>query len=168
MEIKAYILDFTKLQNNGGLKGAWFTPPVNLEDIKEKIGLNDKHKYAIADVVIVGHELPFDIDEHTSIEELNHLCDLIKKLEGTPVEFEMKAVQKKFFGSFDELLQHIEDIKCYPACYSMSDMAHYLINEKDEISINLKGYIDYEAYGRYIEAHGNYLVTSHGVFNYLG
>ncbi|BDP58160.1 hypothetical protein EfmJHP36_26390 [Enterococcus faecium] len=49
--------------------GAWFTFPIDFEEVKEKIGLNDEYEeYAIHD-----YELPFTVDEYTSIGELNRL-----------------------------------------------------------------------------------------------
>ncbi len=53
--------------NEGELVGAWFTFPIDFEEVKEKIGLNDEYEeYAIHD-----YELPFTVDEYTSIGELN-------------------------------------------------------------------------------------------------
>lgn len=167
LEIKAYVLNLTNLENDGGVKGAWFTPPINVEDMKEKIGLKDNHKYAIADIYIVGQKWPFDTDEYTPIEEINRLCSLLKKIEETPVEIEMQAIQKKFFNSFEEMVNHVEDIVWYSECHDMRDMARYLINKKEGISEKLMGYVDYEAYGRHLDENGNYLVTSHGVFECL-
>ena len=49
--------------------GAWFTPPVDYDEMAERIGLNDRYEeYAIHD-----YELPFEIDEYTPIEEVNRL-----------------------------------------------------------------------------------------------
>ena len=43
--------------NEGELVGAWFTPPVDFEEVKERIGLNDEYEeYAIHD-----YELPFEL-----------------------------------------------------------------------------------------------------------
>ncbi|BDP55801.1 hypothetical protein EfmJHP36_02800 [Enterococcus faecium] len=51
--------------------GAWFTFPIDFEEVKEKIGLNDEYEeYAIHD-----YELPFTVDEYTSIGELNRLVN---------------------------------------------------------------------------------------------
>ena len=45
--------------------GAWFTPPIDYDEMAERIGLNDEYEeYAIHD-----YELPFAIDEYTPIEE---------------------------------------------------------------------------------------------------
>ena len=65
-EMRIYIANLGKY-NEGELVGAWFTPPVDFEEVKERIGLNDEYEeYAIHD-----YELPVEIDEYTPIEEVN-------------------------------------------------------------------------------------------------
>ncbi|AND85520.1 antirestriction protein ArdA [Clostridium tyrobutyricum] len=166
MEMQVYIANLGKY-NEGELVGAWFTPPIDIEDMKEKIGLNNEYEeYAIHD-----YELPFDIDEYTPIEEINRLCALAEELEGTPIEFEMREIQTNFFSSFEEMAEHVDDIIYYPDCDDMEDVARYVIEETGtfgEIPVSLQDYIDYESYGRDLELNGNFLVTAHGVFEYIG
>lgn len=53
--------------NEGYLVGAWFTFPIDEEDVKEKIGLNEQYEeYAIHDT----DNFPIEIGEYISIEEL--------------------------------------------------------------------------------------------------
>ncbi len=145
--------------------GAWFTPPVDVDEVKERIGLNDEYEeYAIRD-----YELPFEIDEYTPIEEINRLCGLAEELEGTSIGEVASEIQHAFFNSFEELVEHLDDIIYYPDCNDMSDVAYYLVEETGalgEVPTNLQNYIDYEAYGRDLELEGNYLVTSRGTFEY--
>ena len=64
-EMRIYIANLGKY-NEGELVGAWFAPPVDFEEVKERIGLNDEYEdYAIHD-----YELPFEIDEYTPIEDV--------------------------------------------------------------------------------------------------
>ena len=73
-EMRIYIANLGKY-NEGELVGAWFTPPVDFEEVKERIGLNDEYEeYAIHD-----YELPFEIDEYTPIEEVNRLCEMVEE-----------------------------------------------------------------------------------------
>lgn len=166
MEMQVYIANLGKY-NEGELVGAWFTPPIDIEDMKERIGLNGEYEeYAIHD-----YELPFDIDEYTPIEEINRLCALAEELEGTSIEIEMREIQRTFFSSFEEMAEHVDDIIHYPDCDDMEDVARYYIEETGalgEVPASLQNYIDYEAYGRDLELNGNFLVTAHGVFEYIG
>jgi antirestriction protein len=69
------------------------------------------------------------------------------------------------------LLENQEDIICYADCEDMEDVARYYVEETGmlgEVPTNLQNYIDYQALGRDLEINGNFLATSHGVFEYLG
>ena len=58
--MQVYIANLGKY-NEGELVGAWFTPPIDYDEMAERIGLNDEYEeYAIHD-----YELPFAIDEYT-------------------------------------------------------------------------------------------------------
>ncbi|WP_270692336.1 antirestriction protein ArdA [Enterococcus malodoratus] len=161
-QMRVYVVNLGKY-NEGELVGAWFTPPVDFDEVKERIGLNDEYEeYAIHD-----YELPFEIDEYTPIEEINRLCELAEELEGTLIGEVASEIQHAFFSSFEEMVEHVDDIICYPDCNDMSDVAYYLITESGdfgEVPENLKTYIDFDACGRDLEIVGNYLVTSRGVF----
>lgn len=48
-EMRVYIVNLGKY-NEGELVGYWFTLPINLDDLKERIGLNREYEeYAIHD-----------------------------------------------------------------------------------------------------------------------
>lgn len=166
MEMRVYIANLGKY-NEGELVGEWFTPPIDFDEVKERIGLNAEYEgYAIHD-----YELPFEIDEYTPLEEVNRLCEMVEEIEGTPIYDELSEIQGYWFNSLEELLEHADDIICYSDCDSMEDVARYYIEETGslgEMPDHLQHYIDYEALGRDMEIEGNFLVTSHGVFEYLG
>ena len=162
--MKVYVANLGRY-NEGELVGAWFTPPIDEEEMAERIGWNeDYEEYAIHDF-----ELPFDVDEYTPISEINRLCEAIQEIEGTPIYNELKEIQGMWFSSLEELLENKEDIHCYSDCDSMEDVARYYVEETGqlgEVPSNLQNYIDYQSLGRDMEIEGNYLVTSHGVFEY--
>lgn len=166
MEMQVYIANLGKY-NEGDLVGAWFTPPIDMENVKERIGLNSEYEeYAVHD-----YELPFEIDEYTPITEINRLCAMVQELEGSPIYHELSEIQSYWFDSLEELLEHQDDIMHYPDCEDMADVARYFVEETGalgEVPAHLQNYIDYEAFGRDLEINGNFLVTSHGVFEYLG
>lgn len=48
-QMRVYIANLGKY-NEGELVGAWFTPPVDFDEVKERIGLNDEYEeYTIHD-----------------------------------------------------------------------------------------------------------------------
>ncbi|ELP1222611.1 antirestriction protein ArdA [Listeria monocytogenes] len=165
MDMQVYISNLKKY-NEGELVGAWFRPPINMEEVKEKIGLNDQYEeFAIHD-----YELPFEIDEYTPISEINRLCALVEEIEDTPIYNELKEIQGMWFSSLEDLIEHKDDIICYSDCDSMEDVAAYYVEETGqlgEVPTNLQSYIDYRALGRDMELEGNFLVTNNAVFEYL-
>ena len=63
-DMAVYIANLGKY-NEGYLVGAWFTFPIDEEDVKEKIGLNEQYEeYAIHDT----DNFPIAIGEYVSIE----------------------------------------------------------------------------------------------------
>ena len=75
-DMAVYIANLGKY-NEGCLVGAWFTFPIDEEDVKEKIGLNEQYEeYAVHDT----ENFPIDIGEYVSIEELNEMYEMIEEL----------------------------------------------------------------------------------------
>jgi len=96
---------------------------------------------------------------------------MVQELEGSPIYHELAEIQSYWFDSLEELLEHQEDIICYADCESMEDVARYNVEETGmlgEVPFNLQNYIDYQALGRDLDIEGNFFITSHGVFEYLG
>ena len=137
-QMRVYIANLGKY-NEGELVGAWFTPPVDFDEVKERIGLNDEYEeYAIHD-----YELPFEIDEYIPIEEINRLCSLAEEPEENPIGEVALEIQHAFSNSFEEEVEHVDDIICYPYCNDMSDVAYYLIVKAvvlRKVTIHLKSY----------------------------
>ena len=158
--MRIYIANLGKY-NEGELVGAWFTPPVDYDEMAEMIGLNDRYEeYAIHD-----YELPFEIDEYTPLEEVNRLCEMVAELP-EDIQEELHELES-YFGSIEELCDHVDYIIHYPDCVDMEDVARYFIEETGalgEIPSHLQNYIDYAAYGRDLEIEGSFAITNHGVF----
>ncbi|EKZ0193376.1 antirestriction protein ArdA [Enterococcus faecalis] len=162
MEMKVYIANLGKY-NEGELVGNWFFPPIDFDIVKEQIGLNDEYEeYSVHD-----YELPFEVDEYTSISEINRKCALIEELEGTDFYYNISEFMNCWFNDIEELIENKDDIICYPDCDSMEDVARYYVEETGalgEVPSNLQNYIDYRALGRDMEIEGNFLITPYGVF----
>ena len=109
-EMRVYLLNNTKPYREGDeeYSGAWFNCPVDFEEIREKIGVEHEEQIEIAD-----YELPFDLHSDTQLWEINANCRMVLELEGTPVGNEMKAIQQKWFSSFDEFIDHKDEIRYY-------------------------------------------------------
>ncbi|HAQ0835619.1 TPA: antirestriction protein ArdA, partial [Enterococcus faecium] len=111
------------------------------------------------------YELPFTVDEYTSISELNRLWEMVSELP-EELQSELSALLTHF-SSIEELSEHQEDIIIHSDCDDMSDVARYYIEETGalgEVPASLQNYIDYESYGRDLDLSGTFISTNHGIF----
>ncbi|CEQ28796.1 antirestriction protein [[Clostridium] sordellii] len=95
---------------------------------------------------------------------------MVEELLSTDIGEVIYDIQNTFFSSLKELYENKDNIIYYSECYSMEDVAYYLINELSvlgEIPVVIQNYIDYEAYGRNLELSSNFAITNKGVFEYL-
>lgn len=161
-EMRVYLANLGRY-NEGELVGAWFTPPIDYDDLKEKLELNAEYEeYALHDA-----ELPFELGEYITIEEINRMCELVEEVEGTPIYNALTEIQENWFSTLEELIEHKDDIVNYSDCETMEDVARYLVDEcgiLEGMSETSKQYFDYKSYGRDLEIEGNFLVTNNGVF----
>ena len=159
-DMAVYIANLGKY-NEGYLVGAWFTFPIDEEDVKEKIGLNEQYEeYAIHDT----DNFPIAIGEYVSIEELNEMYEMIEELPDYIVECLDEFISH--YGTLEEVVEHKDDIYYYPDCETMTDVAYYYIDELQalgDIPPSLQNYIDYEAYGRDLDMGGYFIETSRGM-----
>ena len=155
-DMAVYIANLGKY-NEGYLVGAWFTFPIDEEDVKEKIGLNEQYEeYAIHDT----DNFPIGIGEYVSIEELNEMYEMIAELPDYIVECLDEFISH--YGTLEEVVEHKDDIYYYPDCETMTDVAYYYIDELQalgDIPPSLQNYIDYEAYGRDLDMGGCFIET---------
>ncbi|MFD1414995.1 antirestriction protein ArdA [Oceanobacillus jeddahense] len=164
MEMQVYIANLGKY-TEGELVGAWFVLPIDMEEVKERIGLNDEYE----EIAIHDYELPFEVHEYTPISEINRLYEMVQEIEGSPLYDALSEIQDYWFNSVEELLENQDDIIYYSDCDSMEDVARNYIEETGMLSgvdASLQYYFDYGSYGRDLEINGNFLVTSHGIFEY--
>lgn len=157
-EMRVYVANLGKY-NEGELVGAWFEPPIDYDEMAERIGLNDRYEeYAIHD-----YELPFDISEYTPIEEVNRLCEMVADLP-EHLQDSLKELQG-YFSSLADLCEHQDDIILWSGCDDMADVARQMVEDGFlEVPEHLRGYFDYEAYGRDLSFEGTFIETRDGVF----
>ena len=99
--MRIYLLNNTKPYRDGDEEyaGEWFNCPVEFEEVREKLGVEHEEQIEIAD-----YELPFDVHSNMPLWEINANCRMDLEMEGTPIGNEMKAIQQKWFASFDEFI----------------------------------------------------------------
>ena len=164
-EMKIYILNTTRFyhEDNEEYPAAWFHCPVNFEEVKERLGIQNEDEIEIED-----YELPFPLELNMKLWEINALCRIVQDMQGTPLYYEMDSIQKRWFGSFEEFIDHKDQIRHYPVQDSES-LAKFLLLEENklgEIHPDLVNHIDYVSFGRELEADDEFLFTDNGVFRY--
>src|SRR5699024_11754580 len=81
------------------------TPPIDFEQVKERIGLNGEYEeYAIFD-----YDLPFEIGEYTPISEVNRLCAMVAEIAGSPLYDSLSEVQNYWFNRIEELMEQQDE-----------------------------------------------------------
>lgn len=104
-EMRIYILNTTRFYHEDfeEYPGAWFSCPVDFEEVRERLGVQNEEEIEIED-----YELPFPLEGSTRLWEINALCRIVQEMQGTPLYYEMDVIQKRWFHSFTEFI----DNKC--------------------------------------------------------
>lgn len=148
-----------KEYNNGKIVGEWVSLPC--EDIKEvldKISNNDNDELFISDYETDISGLK--IGEYEDILQLNEIAEEIDNLS----DDEVIALQA-YLEQYNDIEQALEEVRqgnytIYYDCDDMSDVAYQVVNESgllDGVPETLKGYFDYEAYGRDIDINRTFI-----------
>lgn len=163
-EMKVFVVNLGKY-NEGKETGRWFTVPVDFDVVKKELGLNRNYEeYAIHD-----YELPFEIGEYTSIEEVNRLAELVEEVvEAGIAESDIKTLCDELSNGIEELAEKAEDIVLYSDASCMEDVAYAVVEEGGGIG-NLpletrEMYFDYEAYGRDMEINEHFVLGGKGMY----
>jgi len=163
-EMKVYIVNIGSY-NEGNTKGSWFVLPVTYEDLKEKIGLNEKYEeYAIHD-----YELPFEVSEHTSIDELNSYYEMLLEMDDDIIS-NLEIILKAWFSDIEELYDQKDNIKFHTGMASVEDYVFEYIEDLgvlNSLPEKLRYYFDYAALARDFEIEGKFLESSSGLIEYL-
>lgn len=162
--LKIYVTNLSKY-NEGVLVGEWVSLPC--EDIKEvldKISNNDNDELFISDYETDISGLK--IGEYEDILQLNEIAEEIEEMR----EDELIAFQA-YLEQYNDIEQALEEVRqgnytIYYDCDDMSDVAYQVVNESgllDGVPETIKGYFDYEAYGRDIDIEGTFIQVDNNI-----
>ena len=148
-----------KKYNEGALVGEWVSlPHEGLEEVLEKISNSGKDELFISDYETDINGLK--VAEYEDILQLNEIAEEINNLS----DDEVIALQA-YLEQYNDIEQALEEVRqgnytIYYDCDDMSDVAYQVVNESgllDGVPETLKGYFDYEAYGRDIDINGTFI-----------
>lgn len=156
--ISAYIGNLGKY-NEGILAVEPLRFPASTEEVQavlSKIGV-DGIRYEeifIADYETNVAGLRSHLGEDESIDELNYLASLLDGLDsGQKAKYEAALSLGEYAGSVKDLINLTQNLDCYefyPEVQNKEELGRYLIDECGALDLpeHIKGYFDYEAYGR--------------------
>ena len=139
-------------------------PCEDIEEVLEKISNSGNDELFISDYETDISNLKIseydDILQHNeSAEEIDNLSD-----------DEVIALQA-YLEQYNDIEQALEEVRqgnytIYYDCDDMSDVAYQVVNESgllDGVPETIKGYFDYEAYGRDIDIEGTFIQVDNNI-----
>lgn len=154
-----------KEYNEGQIIGEWVDLPCEgLEEVLDKISNNGNDELFISDYETDISGLK--VSEYDNILELNDMTEEIDNLS----DDEVIAFQA-YLEQYNDIEQALEEVRqgnytIYYDCDDMSDVAYQVVNESgllDGVPETIKGYFDYEAYGRDIDIEGTFIQVDNNI-----
>ena len=139
-------------------------PCEGLEEVLNKISNNGNDELFISDYETDISNLK--ISEYDDILQLNEIAEEIDNLS----DDEVIALQA-YLEQYNDIEQALEEVRqgnytLYYDCDDMSDVAYQVVNESgllDGVPETIKGYFDYEAYGRDIDIEGTFIQVDNNI-----
>ena len=168
--IAIYLTNLGKY-NEGCLIGEWVRLPVDkdkLQEVLDHIGIDGQQyeEYFISDYEALLSNL--HISEYASITELNELAEKIDGLADCDYEKLGAVLECESGMSIAEILEIIDELDNFDlleSVYDYESLAEYYIENGyifNDVSDQIKSYIDYQRLGRDIIYDGNICLTSYG------
>ncbi|EOZ5987597.1 antirestriction protein ArdA [Enterococcus faecium] len=131
--IQVHITNLSQFEYDGLIIAAWFTLPVSLEELREKLQMETEDSYEIED-----WEAPFRLENDTDILALNRLALLLEENSQSPLFPYLEELVE--MGVFDSLqdglnclnqLTHLEEKPTDPEdleeVFELSDGTYFMI-----------------------------------------
>lgn len=156
--LKIFISNLKEYNNGKSSVSGVSLPCEGLEEVLNKISNNGNDELFISDYETDISNLK--ISEYDDILQLNEIAEEIDNLS----DDEVIALQA-YLEQYNDIEQALEEVRqgnytIYYDCDDMSDVAYQVVNESgllDGVPETLKGYFDYEAYGRDIDINGTFI-----------
>ena len=155
---RVYIVNLNNY-NNGRTRGKWFELPVNYRNVQRELQLDEEHgeEYAIHDY---ENFLGYQVEEFSSIKELNAYAENLEELEGEVDHLE----EILEIYSIEDVLSNKDDLEFVEA-RDDEDLASELVAQMGGVEQlgqdTLERYFNFSAFGRDL-ALGDYSQTTNG------
>jgi len=184
--IEAYITNLGKYVE-GELCGEYLRLPAEKEDVQALLSRIGVDGVIYEETFITDYEtkifgLCHNLGEHESIDELNHLANLLEDMQDWEIEkFEAAIAYGEYTSSVKDLINLAQNLDCFDLYVEVNneeDLGRYYIDELCALEIpeHIEQYFDYEAYGRDIDGgadgvflkDGGYITNSGGFIEHYG
>ncbi len=146
--IKIFITNLGKY-NEGYLVGEWIALPADKEAVQalfDRIGINEEYEeYFITDYET---DLPIDIGEYENVFRLNELAEQLSELSEHELKKYKAILETGFWSKHDDIINRLDYYNLMEDIKTCTDYAGMLIDDDTNIPEFIKGYINYERYGR--------------------
>lgn len=164
-EIKIFVRSLGAY-NEGRLNGAWFTLPISMDEIFNKIFKPhelDENGNPHGDWAIHDYEAPFEIQEHTDIKYLNEIAELFESMSTEDIQIACSLHREGVIWDLTEAKDAVDHVIRFHGCKNMSDIAYFIIQDRygnsEEHKLFLR-HFDYESYGDELETSGTYVFVN--------
>lgn len=155
-----------KEYNNGKIIGEWVSLPCeDIEEVLEKISNSGKDELFISDYETDINGLK--VAEYEGSLQLNEIAEEIEEMrEDELIAFQ--AYLEQYANNMEQALEEVRqgNYRIYYNCDNMEDVAYQVVNESgllDGVPETIKGYFDYEAYGRDIDIEGTFIQVDNNI-----
>jgi len=145
--INVFITNLGKY-NEGYLIGEWIALPIDPEELQEafkRILINEEYEeYFITDYET---DLPIDIGEYENVFRLNEMAEELSELTDYELKKYKAILEAGFWREHKDIIDHLDDYNLSEDITNCTEYAEMLIDDNPNIPEDIKGYINYEAYG---------------------
>jgi len=145
--INVFITNLGKY-NEGYLVGEWIALPADKEDVQalfDRIGINEEYEeYFITDYET---DLPMEIGEYENVFSLNDMAEELSELTDYELKKYKAILEAGFWREHKDIIDHLDDYNLSEDITNCTEYAEMLIDDNSNIPEDIKGYINYEAYG---------------------
>lgn len=145
--INVFITNLGKY-NEGYLIGEWIALPADKEDVQalfDRIGINEEYEeYFITDYET---DLPMEIGEYENVFSLNDMAEELSELTDYELKKYKAILEAGFWREHKDIIDHLDDYNLSEDITNCTEYAEMLIDDNSNIPEDIKGYINYEAYG---------------------
>lgn len=171
MAFKVFITNLGKY-NEGELVGEWVELPTDRETMQEvfkRIEIGPRYEEWFITDYDDENGIVSGFGEYESLNELNYLAELIDDLEGWNLEILQAVIEHEGHGDVADMINLIDNLDCYilyPDVNSDYDLGYYWVEENGCYNVDklgeLRDFIDYESFGRYVRMGENSSFVSAG------